>query len=107
MTSYNITTIIDVSNPLDVLGVFNLYSFGLFTTLLIIVAIIITGMWLSREQFSFSKTALISLASYLIPAVILRSIDKLGSPLIPDWYIALHLVLLAISAWAVWSEKTS
>lgn len=107
MTAYNLTVILDISNPLDVLGVFNLYSFGFFTLAMICALVLVTGMWLSREQFSFAKAGFISLVSFMIPVVLFRTVDKLGSPLIPDWFVAIYLVLTAVMALLVWNEKSN
>lgn len=107
MAEYNLSIILDVSNPLDVLGVFNFYSFGFFTIAIIVALVLVTGMWLSREQFSFAKAGLISLVSFMIPVILFRTVDKLGAPLIPDWFVALYLVLTAVLALLVWNEKTN
>jgi len=107
LTAYNLTVILDISNPLDVLGVFNLYSFGFFTLAMICALVLVTGMWLSREQFSFAKAGFISLISFIIPVVLFRTVDKLGIPLIPDWFVAIYLVLTAVMALLVWNEKSN
>lgn len=78
---------------------------GYLFTLIIVATIVIIAMWMMRNNVKEMKAIFFALAITLAPTVLLRTIVELGAPLIPDWYVILHVILFAITGTIMYLKK--
>lgn len=103
--AYNITLLDNVTDVGKAMSFLNVNSSGLFFTFLILGAAIIIAMIAIRNNINQIRALFYGFSITFVPMVFLRGIVNFGSGLIPDWYIAIHIVILAVTGVLAYFQK--
>lgn len=95
--AYNLTLLNNVSNIGEMASFLNIHAGGFLGILFIVILIIIIIVYALKNNMRDLKAVFYALAITLIPTVLLSLINELGSPLIPAWYVILHITLAGIA----------
>lgn len=103
--TYNLSLMNNVTDIGKAASFLNIHSGGFLGILFIVVLVIIIIIFALKNNMRDFKAVFFALAITLIPTVLLSLINELGSPLIPAWYVILHITLAALAGVFTYMNK--